>query len=176
MHYTEYRKTEKLRIVFLFQAASVFPSWESFYLACMEDAGIDARLLLIKESSVEQSQMHTAERFLVENKIPYLDYDSFDLENFNPHIAVIQFPYDLSYHTPRTLSLHLRMMGIRVIYIPYGIEISDTEIARKDHFQNFVVENSWRIYTCCEAVKEEYTKYCRNRDAVVRPNLTGFPI
>jgi len=55
---------------------------------------------------------------------------------------------------------------IRVVYIPYGIEIVDTQTARRDHFENFVVENSWRIFTCCEVVREEYLKYCRNREAV----------
>jgi hypothetical protein len=49
--------------------------------------------------------------------------------------------------------------------VPYGIEISDTQIAREDHFHSFVVENAWRVYTCCEGIKEEYNNYCHNRSA-----------
>ena len=87
-------------------------------------------------------------------------------------LVFIQFPYDAAFHTPDMLSFGFKVRGTRVIYIPYGFEISDTPIARKDHFNSRVVENSWRIYVSSEGIKEEYDKYCRNRDAV---RVTGSP-
>lgn len=164
--YTPYREGEVIRIVFLFQAASVWASWESVYEACMADSNVEVKMLLLTQYSVERAQMVSARDFLVGKGIPYEAFEGFDLDRYKPHAAFVQFPYDLSYHTPDALSLRLKEKGIRIAYIPYGIEISDEENARRDHFENFVVENSRWIFTCCEALKEEYRKYCRNREAV----------
>lgn len=165
-HYIPCEKQEKLRIVFLFQAATVWASWESVYYACMKDADIEVKLLLVSETVIEKSHLVMAEDFLKEQKITYVKFEDFDLQTYKPHIAFVQFPYDLACHEPNALSLRLKYIGIRVVYIPYGIEFVDTQTARRDHFENFVVENSWRIFTCCEAVREEYLKYCRNREVV----------
>lgn len=175
--YTPYREDEAIRIVFLFQAASIWASWESFYEACLADSNMDVKMLLLTKSGVERAQMVSAKDFLVKKGIPYEVFEAFDLDCYKPHVAFVQFPYDLSYHTPDTLSLRLKEKGMRIAYIPYGLEISDEENARRDHFENFVVENSRWIFTCCEAVKEEYKKYCRNRAAVRvcgSPKFDGF--
>lgn len=165
-HYIPCEKQEKLRIVFLFQAATVWASWESVYSACIKDECMEIKLLLVSETVIEKSHLILAEEFLKKQKIAYEKFEDFDLQTYKPHIAFVQFPYDLACHRPSALSLRLKRMGIRIVYIPYGIEIVDTQTARKDHFENFVVENSWRIFTCCEAVRKEYMKYCRNREAV----------
>lgn len=164
--YTPHEEGENIRIIFLFQAASVWASWESVYEACVEDRNIEVRMLLLTKTSVEKAQMISAKEFLEKKKIPYVLFEQFDIESYRPHVAFVQFPYDLSYHTPEVLSLRLKEKGIRIAYIPYGIEISDEENARRDHFENFVVENSRWIFTCCETIREEYRRYCRNRDAV----------
>lgn len=164
--YTPYREGEAVRIVFLFQAASVWASWESLYEACMADGNVEVKMLLLTRSGVERAQMISARDFLVRKRIPFEVFETFDLDGYKPHTAFVQFPYDLSYHAPDALSLKLREKGIRIAYIPYGIEISDEENARRDHFENFVVENSFWIFTCCEAIQDEYRKYCRNREAV----------
>lgn len=170
--YTPYREGEIVRIVFLFQAASIWASWESVYEACMADSNVEVKMLLLTQSGMEKAQMVTAKEFLIRKRIPYEVFETFDLDTYKPHAAFVQFPYDLSYHTPDALSLRLKEKGIRIAYIPYGIEISDEKNARRDHFENFVVENSRWIFTCCEAVKDEYQKYCRNREAV---RMCGSP-
>jgi len=165
-HYIPCEKQEKIRIVFLFQAATVWASWESVYSACMKDNAIEVKLLLVSETVIEKSHLILAEEFLKEQQMAYEKFEDFDLQAYKPHIAFVQFPYDLACHAPDALSLRLKYMGIRIVYIPYGIEIVDTQTARRDHFENFVVENSWRIFTCCETVRKEYLNYCRNREAV----------
>lgn len=157
---------EKIRAVFLFQAGTVWASMESVYHSCLSDERFLVKLVLVEETTVESSHMIGAKEFLNRKRLEYITFDKLDLEKDCPHIVFIQFPYDAAFHTPQTLSIQFKNRGIRIVYIPYGIEISDTEIARKDHFQSYVVENSWRIYTCCEGIKKEYLKYCRNRHAV----------
>lgn len=164
--YRPYIDGEKIEALFMFQAGTVWASMDSVYRSCILDERFDVKLALIEETTVESSHMIGAREYLEKENINYCMYEELDFNSYCPHIVFIQFPYDVACHTPETLSLQFKRRGSRVIYIPYGIEISDTELARKDHFSSFVVENAWRIYTCCEGIKEEYEKYCRNRKAV----------
>lgn len=164
--YRPYLDGEKIEALFMFQAGTVWASMDSVYRNCISDERFDVKLALIVETTVESSHMIGAREYLEKEKINYCMYEELDFNSYCPHIVFIQFPYDAACHTPETLSLQFKRRGSRVIYIPYGIEISDTKLARKDHFSSFVVENAWRVYTCCEGIKEEYEKYCRNREAV----------
>lgn len=171
-NYKPYIKEEKIQALFLFQAGTVWASMESVYESCKADERFEVKLVWVEETTVETSHMASAKEFLEKTKLPYIRYKEVNWKEYCPHIVFIQFPYDAACHTPETLSIQFKAKGCRVIYIPYGIEISDTQIAIKDHFHNFVVENSWRVYTCCDGIKEEYNKYCRNRQAV---RVTGSP-
>src|SRR5690554_4060276 len=91
--YTPHIYGEKIRIVFMYQVASFWPSWETFYEECINDPRYDVKLLYINTSSVEKAQMVTAKDFLEKKQIQYVLYDDFDIEDFNPHIAVYQSPY-----------------------------------------------------------------------------------
>lgn len=170
--YRPWLPKEKIRVLFLFQAGTVWASMESVYDSCLADDRFETKLVLITETTVEKSHMIGAEQFLKENQLDYQLYENIDFEVYLPHIVFIQFPYDAAFHTPDTLSIQFKKRGTRVVYIPYGIEISDTEIARKDHFLSFVVENCWRLYTSSYGIKAEYDKYCHNREAV---RVTGSP-
>jgi CDP-glycerol glycerophosphotransferase (TagB/SpsB family) len=86
----------------------------------------------------------------------------------------LQTPYDCLNRKPHLYSLRLKNKGIRVVYIPYGIELADTEAARHDHFREPVLRNAWRIYTLSEEFKREYEKYCENARAVRALGLPRF--
>lgn len=163
---------EKIEAAFLFQAGTVWPSLESVYNELKRDAEVSVRLFFDNNTTVEKSHSAYAEKFLIENKIDFEPITNFLLDDYIPHVVFVQFPYDAAFHVPELLSYAIRKKGSRVIYIPYGIEISDTPIARKDHFNSRVVENSWRIYTSSDGIYDEYKKYCRNRNAV---RVTGSP-
>lgn len=161
-----YYPKEKIRILFLFQVASFWPSWESFYNACINDSRFDVKVILYDEIVGEKSQMLTSRNFLKNNNIKFTDYDRFNIDEFNPHIMVYQSPYD-SWHRPKELwSRHYRAKGVRVMYITYGIEISDTEDARDSHFNLEFIDFCWRIYTFSEKMKLDYEKYCKNYKSV----------
>ncbi len=164
--YIPYEEGEKARVLFLFEVASFWPSWESVYEAFLADSRTEVRLALMTRRAIEHSQMVSARSFLEEKRYDYVDADGFDLESFRPHVVFMQSPYDLTFHPPALLSLSLKKKGCRVVYIPYGIEIADTVTARRDHFQNFVVENAWRVYASSERMAEEYRKHCMNFRAV----------
>ena len=163
---------EKIDIAFLFQAGTVWPSWESVYEACMQEDCFNVKVVLITRKTVETAHNTDAEQFLIQRNIAYEKEEEIDFSEYIPHVVLMQFPYDAAFNTPDMLSLQFKRRGSRVVYIPYGIEIADTEISRKDHFNSRVVENAWRIYTSSDGILDEYKKYCRNRNAV---RVTGSP-
>lgn len=169
-----YKKDEKIRIVFLFQVASFWPSWESFYKACADDPRIDAKMLFLDETVREAVQMKTAKEFLDENKIEYTDFCDFDIDGFKPHVVVVQTPYDAGHRIKAHWSSSWKAKGYRVVYVPYGIEISDTETSRGMHFEQHVIENAWRVYTFSETMLKDYRKYCVNAGAVRALGLPKF--
>lgn len=165
---------EKIRIVFLFQVASFWPSWESFWESCSNDSQIEAKLVFLNQTATEKMQMVTARDFLKKKGLKYILYEDFNWNEFLPHVVVYQSPYDKYHRVYETWAESVLQKGVRIVYIPYGIEIADTENARSDHFRETVVQNSWRIYTFSETMLNEYRKYCANRDAVRAVGLPRF--
>ncbi len=176
MKYIPYASGEKIRIVFIYQVASFWPSWDSFLNCCLRDAKFDAVVLLLREHGIEKQQMKTAESFIKLLGIPYTDFDEFDMDAFRPHYAVFQTPYELDHRGGNidSWSAALRSKGIRIVYIPYGIEIADTKSAMFAHFGTTVIINCYRLYTLSEAMREEYVKHCSNAGAVRAMGLPKF--
>lgn len=169
-----YINNEKIRIVFLFQVASFWPSWESFYRACLEDERLDVKFVFLDETVREKVQMKTAKEFLEKEEIEYVSFEDFDVDEYNPHILVIQTPYDAGHRIKAHWSSSWKAKGYRVVYVPYGIEISDTVTSRGMHFEQHVIENAWRVYTFNERMKKDYRKYCVNAGAVRTVGLPKF--
>ncbi|WP_026657554.1 bifunctional glycosyltransferase/CDP-glycerol:glycerophosphate glycerophosphotransferase [Butyrivibrio sp. AC2005] len=167
-----YRNGDKLRIVFLYQIPSIWISWKSFYEACLRDSRIDCHLFLLEETGTEKSQMNGAREFLEKNSIEYDTIDTFSISEFRPHVLVIQTPYDNWHRKENHRSGIWKSKGIRLVYIPYGIEISDTEDSHRLHFEEETIFNCWRIFTFSDVMKGDYRKYCMNDEAV---RVTGLP-
>ena len=88
----EYRKREpgeKLRIAFMYQVASYWPTIESFYCACLADPDVDVQIFYIDDMSVEQAQVKDSGRFLEERGIPYSVYSESGLKAYKPHQALV---------------------------------------------------------------------------------------
>lgn len=161
-----YQEGELIRVLFLFQAASFWPSWESFYLACKDDPRIRVEFTLLDELYGDTTQMLTAQQFLKEKGIAYTPYSDKLFCQFMPHITVMQTPYDFGHRRPHVRSAAFKKKGTRIIYIPYGIELSDTAHARDAHFLNAVVKNAWRVFTFSESIRADYRRYSTNYAAV----------
>ena len=169
-----YHAGEKIRVVFLYQVASFWPSWEHLYQLMIKDDRFEVELVLLEETAREEFQMVTAREFLEQNNIEYSLFEEFDLEQFQPHIVFIQTPYDAGHRQKEHWSASFKSHGYRVIYIPYGVEISDTLDSHSMHFRQHVVVNSWRIYTFSNLMKRDYWKYSYNRGAVRALGLPRF--
>jgi hypothetical protein len=162
-----YKKGENIDIVFLFQAASFWPSWETVWEACIEDDRINPIMLVSDDPIKEKVQFQTARSFLEKLNIAYKHVSEVNLSELKPHIIVLHTPYDG--HRPRCL--HAKMLsskGYRIVYIPYGIEISDIERARNDHFRGGVTMHSWRLYTFSKEMIPEYKMHSPSGGDMVR--------
>jgi hypothetical protein len=168
MFRTLYTGDEKIRIAFIFQGASFWPSWESFWLAVKADDRFEAKMYVCDDTYSEKSQFLTARTFLTDLGISFAPIHDVNLTELNPHIVVIQTPYDGG-HRPKSLHGNkLTARGFRVIYVPYGIEISDIQRARNDHFAGAVTCYAWRIYTFSKRIIPEYKMRSQTGGDMVR--------
>ncbi len=172
--YIPHGKGEKIRIAFMFQVASFWPSWDSLYSSCIKDDRFETKLYWINEEAGEPSQMKTAELFLKTSEIEFETYDFQKMLLFRPHYAVFQTPYDKGHRNPSAWTARFVHSGIRVVYIPYGIEISNTKESQFKHFSMSVVNNACLIYVMSKEMKKEYDSYCLNRNAVRALGLPRF--
>ena len=162
-----YRDGEIIDMVFLFQAASFWPSWESLWEECLADSRINPMMVVCDYDFKEKSQFKSAQTFLNNKNIKYHHISDFNISSVRPHVFVLQTPYDG--HRPRYLhSDMLSSKGNRLVYITYGIEISDTDRARSDHFMGGVTTNAWRVYTFSENMIEGYKYYSPTGGDMVR--------
>jgi hypothetical protein len=169
-----YYENEQIRIVFLYQIASLWTTWDSFYYECLEDKRFDVKLVYLDEAGREVSQMVSAKRFLEISKLQYINYDNFNFEEYKPHIVVYQTPYDTWHRSIYTWSARMKRLGARIVYIPYGIEIADTKSAHYAHFLTPVILNCYRLYTISENMRSDYEKYCPNINAVKALGMPRF--
>lgn len=184
-HYLKrpYLPGEKIVIVFIFQSASFWPSWESVWTACVADPLFEPIMLVCDTALKEKTQFRSAQKFLKDREIPFRHVNDVNLSDLKPHIVVIHTPYDG--HRPRSLyGKRLASLGYRTVYIPYGIEISDIEKARSDHFRCGVTTTAWRIYTFSEQIIPYYKIFSPTGGDMVRSfghpkfdllNKTHFP-
>lgn len=163
-----YNGREKIRIVFIFQSASFWPSWETFWEAVRNDDRFEEIMLVCDDIISEKSQFLTARKFLKEKGIPFQVVHDVNLSEISPHIVVLQTPYDGG-HRPKYLhGNNLMSRGFRVVYITYGIEIADTYKARSDHFDGAVTKFAWRVYTFSKEMIPEYKRYSKTNGDMVR--------
>ncbi|MBN1183733.1 MAG: CDP-glycerol glycerophosphotransferase family protein [Bacteroidales bacterium] len=169
------KKGEKINVVFLFQIASFWPSWESFWEECLKDERLNVTMVYYDIKVGEFDQTETAVDFLKSKNINYVNLEDYDFNNQKPHIIVLQSPYDGSHRQKDFHSRTLKVQGIRIIYISYGIEISDREGSRILHFVKGVPGSAWRIYTYSDLIKQDFLKYSLRKDIENTVKVTGHP-
>ena len=165
----------RIRLVFVFQVPSFWPSWDSFYEACIKDERFDVRMVLLDDLVTgDTAQMQNNAAFLEKKGIPYTIFHPEDVLAFRPHYMIYQTPYDKGHRPQGYWTMRYRRNGARIVYIPYGIEISDTAESHYKHFTLPPVLNAFRIYVMSEAMKAEYEKNCTNAKAVRAIGLPRF--
>ena len=119
-----YHKDEKIKAVMLFQIPSCWPSNESVWEAMQADDRFELAMLLYDREQKEPVQMAGARAFLEDCGIPYIEAEKYDFAKERPHIIIYQTPWDDQHRPDFLKSDAMKRLGIRVVYLPYGIEYS----------------------------------------------------
>ncbi|MDO8954813.1 MAG: CDP-glycerol glycerophosphotransferase family protein [Gammaproteobacteria bacterium] len=159
---------EKLRILLLFQVSSSWSSWESFYDACSNSPEIDAKIVLVERMylDVRLNVLNSTRNFLIENNIGFINDNAMCLETYKPHVIFMQTPYNDTLPKKYQLEI-LKSLGIRIAYIPYGIEIGGGSMNLRYQFDLAVQQNAWRVFARSVRHKRMYAKYCSSGSAHV---------
>ena len=157
---------KKIKVLLFFQVPSFWASWETLFYALKCDERFDVEIVLLDEGDGDTTQMKGAESFLQREKINYTLYDYDEVLSERPDYVFFQTPYDYGHRKIDSWSIRFKLNGIKVVYIPYGIEISDTVESRFKHFSLPVIRNAFRIYTMSDEMKAQYDKYCVNGQCV----------
>lgn len=157
--YVPYSFGEKVRLVFLFEMPSMYPSWDTVLEHLKTTKNTDIKVVLYDQIHAEPVQIAGAEAMLKELAIDYVRFDEFDMDEYNPHIVVYQTPYDEYHHPPYLSAPILRGKGYRIVYITYGIEITKTAQSEIDQFERQVVQNGWRVYTFSPVMRKDYLRH-----------------
>ena len=156
--YIPYYAGTKIRVLFVFQVASFWMAQEPLYQTLLSDARFDVKLVCYDEPIDHSIKTDTARKYLKAHHYDFCPWESFSLEDFNPHVVFLQTAYD-SNRRPLYQSASLRQNGHRVVYVPYGIEIADTVHAHNDHFRYPIVRSLWKLYTFSAAMQQDYRRY-----------------
>lgn len=163
-----------VKIIFVYQVPSFWITWESLYEKLIHDNRFHIKVFYIDGKHGDWAQMKDSENFLENKKIEFEEFSHDKVMKFRPDYMIYQTPYDRGHRPEDTWSYRYRKEGIKIIYIPYGIEISDTHESRALHFALPVVLNAFSIYVLSEQIKMEYVKFCPNKNAVRALGLPRF--
>ena len=172
---------QKVKIHFLVQRESLWPSWQSFWIACAADPRVEAKMIVCPEGYGEgdDASFDCSRKidFLTGFGIQALSVEAYDITAESPHVMVLQNPYDFATRPAWLRADSLKARGIRVVYISYGLE---SDKAKEDggnldrmHYGLNTHVHAWRIFTCSEHVKAGYARLCPVGDKHVR--VLGHP-
>ncbi len=178
---TQRRRAEQLggperpiRLAFLFQSASIWPSWKSLWDACSSDPRFIVTMVLtpFRYTDRELALLEEAKRTLIERRIPFYTAQAFSVEAFSPDVVFVQMPYADS--LPPHLQLDsITAAGAKIAYIPYGLEIGGGGLNLRYQFDLPIHRNAWRIFARSERHRAMFAKYCRSGSGHVI--VTGHP-
>ena len=177
---TNFPDTEKvtgrpLRIAFVAQYASVWPSLRSVYRFASQDSQFSPVVILTPFFHPFSSTVETylqMRDLLVSEGIPFCPSGNSASVAQKADVIFLQNPYDET--RPKHLTAPaLQAAGTRIAYVPYGLEVGGGQWNTTAQFDSPLQRAAWRIFARSEAHKMLFGKHCSigNRHVVV----TGHP-
>ncbi|MHB8872546.1 MAG: methyltransferase domain-containing protein [Myxococcaceae bacterium] len=165
-------RDDRVRIDFLFQLPEVWPSIASVWEACAADRRVRARLVLLPFLHDSHSSPLHGQHFLEAKGLAYIDGSAYDLDGDRPDVVFLQNPYD-STRPPNFATGELVRRGVRIAYVPYGLEIGGGEENLRYQYDLEVQRSAWRIFARSQRHRQMFARHCRAGDGHVV--VTGHP-
>ncbi len=165
----------KIRIAFIVQHVSIWPSWYSVWKACMDNKNVVVDVILAPyfhvnaSTSISYDDMH---KLLLDEDISFYSAEYYNLNNFMPHVVFLQNPYEESRPQQFQYSEFIKR-NIKIAYIPYGLEMGGGSWNIESQFNMPVHQNAWRVFARSNRHKKMFSKYCHAGSGHVV--VTGHP-
>lgn len=167
-------KLNKVRVLFVLQYAAIWTSLRSVFQSLKVSDCVDVKVIKSAFIHASGNDDNMAQLDLLchhENIDAETNVDSV-LSEFQPHVVFMQNPYD-STRVQALQSNRLVSLGIKVAYVPYGIEMGGGLENIQYQFNADVQQLAWRIFVRSSRNKAMYAKYCEVGDSHVV--VTGHP-
>ncbi len=163
---------QPVHVHFFFQVPQIWSTWESVWRACTDSPDIEATLVLLPFLHASAGDPSRARRFLAERHIPFVDWSAYRLNEEQPDLVFLQNPYD-STRPPELAVECLLAHGVRIAYIPYGLDVGGGQDNLRWQYDLAVQRHAWRVFVRSEEHRRMYALHCSagNRRVVV----TGHP-
>jgi hypothetical protein len=149
-----------IRIHFFFQAPEVWSTWESIWESCRAHACIEPVIVLVPmhhDGAVDEMR---GRRFLADQGLPFIDVSAYQLSTHAPDIVFLQNPYEST--RPLELAVErLLQQGVRIVYVPYGLDVGGGADNLKWQYDLEVHRKAWRIFVRSADHKRMYGMLCQ---------------
>lgn len=147
---------KKIYALFLIQEPACLPSIESVFRAAYESSEYETALVytpFFHKNLQEQRDYYN--EYVTEMGLPVIRCSEYDLPKHSPDVVFMIKPYG---SIPEQFTMkHIKCVVPRVIYIPYGMEIT-TDLA-KFGFQYYAHYKAWKHCAYGAVVKQYGTEY-----------------
>lgn len=156
----------KCKVRFFYVIDSYWPSWKSVYDEFILDERCDVKVIFLSviNTKKETSQHRNSLNFLLQNNINFEYAEDYDPFIDNPTVVFYQSPYQWYYDIYKHLRVErLKSIGIRTVYIPYGIEFDDTinnSFLKNLHCGHSVHRNAWKVFAIHEDIRKYFNLNC----------------
>ncbi|MDP2152605.1 MAG: glycosyltransferase family 61 protein, partial [Methylotenera sp.] len=139
--------SKSLRILFVLQYAPIWTSLRSVFQSLKVIDGVEVKVIksAFIHGSASDDNMAQLDMLCRNENIDADTNVDLVLREFQPHVAFLQNPYD-STRVPALHSTQLATIGIKVAYVPYGIEMGGGLENNQYQFNADVQQLAWRIF------------------------------
>lgn len=160
-----YNSNRKINVIILVEWAYVWNKVYSLYEEMISDKQYNCTIVAIniKDPSVNSDDNYPQFiSFLIENGIPFIAEEKFDIEHSDIDVIIYTNPYD--HHHEKFDVNYISSKGIKIVYIPYATQFFINN-SNSQMFFNLPIHNlAWRIYARSAREKERYRRYCSRGD------------
>lgn len=160
------------RVHFFFQLPEVWTTWESVWRACTQSPNIETTIVLLPFKHGSAGDPSRARRFLAERGLPFVHFSAYRLEEEQPDLVFLQNPYD-STRPPELAVDRLVDQGVRIAYIPYGLDVGGGQDNLRWQYDLEVQRSAWRVFVRSEDHRRMYGLHCLSGNRHVM--VTGHP-
>lgn len=109
---------------------------------------------------------------LISGGTPFVPGRSYDLRRHRPHVVMIPQPYPSQ--LPQNFDLEtLAAVGARPAYLPYGVSLMSSTLARDTEVHQPLIIGAWRVFLRSKMQQDYFGRYCPSGNA--HTVVTGHP-